>query len=1303
MSASSSSSSAAAAVMAPPSPPPKYDVFVSFRGEDTRDNFTSHFYAELSRKNIQAFIDNRLGRGDEISPALHTAIEDSMIYVIVFSEHYASSSWCLDELARILECRKRYGREVIPVFYKVNPSSVRHQEQSYADAFAKHELGFKDEVIRRWKAALAEAAGISGWDSNTTRSESMLIDRIVEDILKKLNRSVSSETQGMVGIDKHIAQIQSLLQLQSAAVRIIGIWGMRGIGKTTLVEAYHKLGTQFSSRSLTVNAQQEIERVGTNGLRQKYLSELLDEGGSTSNGSGFADERLKQAKVLLILDDVKNSSQIQELIRGRGYFSQGSRIIVTSRDRQVLHNARVDEIYEVKEMSYKDSLQLFSLHAFKQKSPVGVNADLADKVLEYAKGISIALKVLGSLLYGRTRKVWESHLEKLPDDQIFSVLKLSYDGLDDEHKDIFLDIACFYRGHSMNVAVDLLDGCGFSADIGIDVLKDRGLIYILEDQIRLHDLIWDMGKQIVRQQCLNDPGKRSRLWKHKEVYDVLRKNQGTGAIQCISTDLYKIKEVELQYEIFKSMPNLRMLYFYTKAFWFGRGQSNVILPTYLESLPDGLKVLYWDRFPLRSLPLNFCSENLVKLYMHHSQLKQLWKDDQELPNLKRLDLSHSSDLIRIPGLSLFPNIEEIILSDCKSLIQVYSSSFLSKLKCLWLIGCVKLRSLNVPSRILSRSSGSVGLYNCCKLETFSINRTEVVESSGHSHFDGLLGAFEIYDDAKGASSYQEMNGLGLDEKYSTNLEWFRKGKPSRVSHELCWLDLGSCESLTMLPIDLCKLKLLRRLDLSGCSNLEKFPEIVDTMENLAVLVLDQTAIQELPSSLDRLVGLEELSLHKCRRLEIIPSSIGRLTKLCKLNLTCCVSLETFPSSIFKLKLTELDLFCCSKLKTLPKILEPAESFAHINLSYTSIKELPSSLDFLVGLQTLCLEECRNLESLPNIIGNLNILSDLDCTSCSNLTEIPNDIGRLLSLRKLSLCYTRMVNLPESIAQLSSLESLDVRDCRELECIPQHPPFLIMLLAFRCPSIRRVLPNSRVKPWSGSREGSDELDPSAYSDVVADARVRIIEDAYRFVYYCFPGSEVPDWFPYSCEGNSVTMDQDFQYWCNDNRLIGFAMCVVLPVEDVNCICYLNGDLRCRLTFESDGNTHILPNNVHLHNSFYRCSHRMYNDMPDHTFIGKYYFRDSAGVDIGISYGLHFTFGISLPWLDFESSLEVKECGIWPLYQRTRHFSNKPIHLGPHRSTYTKERDDIGSIVDSSSFPRVSNNDFEERKGKRKCLG
>ncbi|MCI06637.1 TMV resistance protein N-like, partial [Trifolium medium] len=118
------------------------------------------------------------------------------------------------------------------------------------------------------------------------------------------------------------------------------------------------------------------------------------------------------------------------------------------------------------------------------------------------------------------------------------------------------------------------------------------------------------------------------------------------------------------------------------------------------------------------------------------------------------------------------------------------------------------------------------------------------------------------------------------------------------------------------------------------------------MENLMLFVLDKTAIKQLPSSLDRLVGLEELSLQMCVSLVIIPSSIGNLSKLCKLNLTCCESLETFPSSIFKLKLTKLDLHGCSMLKTFPEVLEPSETFVHINLTKTAIKELPSSLENL---------------------------------------------------------------------------------------------------------------------------------------------------------------------------------------------------------------------------------------------------------------------------------------------------------------------------------------------------------------------
>ncbi|XP_052729062.1 TMV resistance protein N-like [Vigna angularis] len=150
----------------------KYDVFLNFRGEDTRENFIAYLYAELQRKHIEAYIDYRLQRGEEISPALQTAIEESKIYVLVFSENYASSTWCLNELTKILECKKKYGRDVIPVFYKVDPSTVRKKEERYKEAFEEHELRFKGDMdkVQGWKDALTEAAELSGWDSKVTRS-----------------------------------------------------------------------------------------------------------------------------------------------------------------------------------------------------------------------------------------------------------------------------------------------------------------------------------------------------------------------------------------------------------------------------------------------------------------------------------------------------------------------------------------------------------------------------------------------------------------------------------------------------------------------------------------------------------------------------------------------------------------------------------------------------------------------------------------------------------------------------------------------------------------------------------------------------------------------------------------------------------------------------------------------------------------------------------------------------------------------------------------------------------------------------
>ncbi|CAJ2662044.1 unnamed protein product [Trifolium pratense] len=551
----------------------------------------------------------------------------------------------------------------------------------------------------------------------------------------------------MAGIDMHIEKIQSLLLPELPTVRMIGIWGMGGIGKTTIASAvFEKLATQFNYKIIILNVQQEIERVGLDHVKSKYLSKLPGEDITSSENNFSFDPRLKRTKVLLVFDDVKDSDQRKDLIGTHSNFGHGSRIIVTSRDKQVLENANADEIYQVRELDYQDSLQLFCLFAFKQNNPKESFVSLTEKVLDYAKGLPLALKVMGSLLYGKAKELWESQLQKLkklPDLKIFRLLKLSYDPLDDDQKDIFLDIACFYR-ESENVVALTLDSCGLSAYIGMDVLEDRCLISISKGRVWMHYLIQEMGHGIVRLQCVDDPGKRSRLWKPNDIYDVLSRNKA-------------------------------------------------------------------------------------------------------LPNLKRLNLSYSKKLIAVPDLSFSPNIEEVILSSCVSLTQVNSSSFLNNLYILCIEGCTELKSIDILCNILSRQSGLVTLTDCHNRETLLISsKTDHVVQFTHCY---RYYKFERMKSCCGETEI-EMNGEGdyeIRESFSDTVTSI---------NDFYWLDISKCESLTCLPAELLKLKFLRRLSFSGCLKLEELPEIEETMENLKCLILDKTAIKELPSSLHHLVGLK---------------------------------------------------------------------------------------------------------------------------------------------------------------------------------------------------------------------------------------------------------------------------------------------------------------------------------------------------------------------------------------------------------------------------------------------------------------
>ena len=142
----------------------KYEVFLSFRGKDTRNSFTDHLNTALVQKGIFTFRDDEeLERGEPISKELPKAIEESRVAIVILSSGYASSTWCLDELAKIVECKKEIKQIVLPVFHYVRPSDVRDQTGPFQEDFAKHEADNDAEQVKKWRDAFTEVASLSGW------------------------------------------------------------------------------------------------------------------------------------------------------------------------------------------------------------------------------------------------------------------------------------------------------------------------------------------------------------------------------------------------------------------------------------------------------------------------------------------------------------------------------------------------------------------------------------------------------------------------------------------------------------------------------------------------------------------------------------------------------------------------------------------------------------------------------------------------------------------------------------------------------------------------------------------------------------------------------------------------------------------------------------------------------------------------------------------------------------------------------------------------------------------------------------
>ncbi|XP_027907419.1 TMV resistance protein N-like isoform X2 [Vigna unguiculata] len=471
------------------------------------------------------------------------SIAGSKISIIIFSKTYTESTCCLLELEKIVECYQTFGQIVLPVFYEIDPLDVHHQKGDFGKALeeAAHKSYSGEQVehaLFRWSRALATAAGITCWDARYFRHDAELVEVIVSRVQTLLDYSELSITRFPVGLESHMEKLIGCIENHSAEVCMIGIWGTGGSGKTTIAKAiYNRIYRQFIGKSFIENIAEVRNRVYRTDvdLQKNLIYDVLK---STlkveSHGMGrtMIETELSLKKLLIVVDDVNEFSQLENLCGNREWFGQGSVIIITARDVRLLNRLKVDYVYKMDGMNENDSFELFSCHAFGEAKPRKDVKELARNIVAQCGGLPLALQVLGSFLCDRTIEEWESVLSKLkiiPTGVVQKKLKISFDGLSDMEQNIFLDVCFFFIGRERGYVTEMLNNWEEHADIGITVLIKCGLIQVdRNNKLEMHPLLQDMGREIIRQRWPKESAKRSLLWFQGDVKDVLTKNIETS-------------------------------------------------------------------------------------------------------------------------------------------------------------------------------------------------------------------------------------------------------------------------------------------------------------------------------------------------------------------------------------------------------------------------------------------------------------------------------------------------------------------------------------------------------------------------------------------------------------------------------------------------------------------------------------------------------------------------------------------------------------------------------------------------------
>ncbi|XP_056847504.1 disease resistance protein RPV1 isoform X2 [Raphanus sativus] len=904
------------------------------------------------------------------------------------------------------------------------------------------------------------------------------IKLVVKKVLAQVSNTPEKVGEYTVGLEARVEDMMKLVDVKSTGddVQILGLYGMGGIGKTTLAKRFYNLILEnFEDHRVFISnvRDKSSDQNGLIDLQKTFIKSLfgtVPEIEDVNSGRDKIRGRVHEKKILAVLDDVDNVDQVDALVGERSWYGEGSLIIITTRDEEVLRKLSVSGKYEVNCLTEVQALNLFSYHSLGKQEPTESLMEISKNIVKITGKLPLAVEVFGSHLRDKKEDEWVTELEKLKNIQpgdLQAVLALSFEALNDEAKTVFLDIACLFLKMEMakEEVMDVLKGCGYNAEAALGVLRQKSLVKVLSDKdntLWMHDQIRDMGMQMVLNENREDPEMRSRLWDRGDIMNVLNYMKGTTSIRGIVLDFKKkfvrhttaveiapsnpqtnpgissavsyvknkfirfpeeekpkTSEITIPVEPFAPMKELRLLQI-----------NHVELEGDLKLLPSELKWIQWRDCPLKDVPPVLLAGKLAVLDLSESGIRRVqtsWfkKEDE---NLKVVNLRGCHSLEAIPDLSNHKALEKLVFEGCKLLVKVPRSvGNLSKLLHLDFSYCTNLTEFLVNVSGLKHLE-KLFLSGCSNLSVLPEDIGAMTRLK-ELLLDGT--AIKILPKSIGAlKSLEKLSLFGC-----SSIQELPKGVGTLTS--LKELDVSDT-ALKILPNSIGGLLNLKKLHLMHCTSLTKIPDTINELKSLEEFFINGSGVEELPVNLGSLQCLTELSAGGCKSLKQIPTSIGGLNKLLQLELDH-TPVVTLPEETCDLRfIQKLELRNCKSLKFLPKSIGGMDTLKFLYLTGSDIEELPEESGKLENLVLLQMNKCQKLKRLPNSFGDLKSLYHLYMEE-TLVVELPESFGNLSKLMTLKMMKKPLFRsdtkgtsaepgfvIPNSFSNLESLEEVDAR-------------------------------------------------------------------------------------------------------------------------------------------------------------------------------------------------------------------------------------------------------------------------------------